>query len=185
MSDSRFQPIGIAQVQLDAPVLTRPADTTAYASGDLIANSTTAGSVAALQFQNATRAPGRLDGLIIGARVRKSTTTTANGVFRLHFFNANPVAAAPANGDNGAFTPAAAVLAAWVGFIDIDFTAQAVVSASNAIARGFPPAAAPNGIPFSLVNPDTPTLFGLLEARGTYAPGSAETFNVSIDVLQE
>jgi hypothetical protein len=185
MSDSRFLPIGLAQVQLDAAVLTRPADTTAYASGDLIANSTTAGAVAALQFQNATRAPGRLDGRIIGARIRKSTVTTANGVFRLHFFNSNPVATAPTNGDNGVFAPAAVVLAAWVGFIDIDFTAQAVVSASNATARGFPAAVAPNGIPFSLLNPDTPTLFGLLEARGAYAPGNAETFHVSVDLLQE
>lgn len=184
MSDSRFLPLGLAHVALDAAVLTRPADTTAYASGDLVANSTTAGAVTALQFQNATRAPGRLNGRVISARIRKSTVTTANGVFRLHFFAANPVAAAPTNGDNGVFAPAAAVLTNYEGFIDVDFTAAAVVSASNAVAVGHAPAGASNGIPFQLGSPDTPTLFALIEARGAYAPGNAETFNISIDVLQ-
>jgi hypothetical protein len=43
---------------LSSANFTRPADTTAYASGDLVANSTTAGSVVAMSFASATFGSG-------------------------------------------------------------------------------------------------------------------------------
>lgn len=179
MSDNRFMPVGMAQITVAATAMTRPADTTAYASGDLVANSTTAGSVAPLQFQNIVRAPGRMGGRVIGARIFKTTQGTANAAFRIHLFSALP---AVANGDNGVFAPTDAALANWIGSLDVTVD---VASAARAIGRGNPAAAQQNGVPFRLASPDTPTLFGLLEARGAYTPGNAEAFTVSLDVLQE
>src|SRR3569833_86506 len=79
---------------------TRPADTTAYASGDLVANSTTAGSVTPLTFTLGNTFPqGQLR--LTRARIYKSGTTATNANFRLHLYEASPV---PANGDNGAWS---------------------------------------------------------------------------------
>jgi hypothetical protein len=75
----------------------RPADTTAYADGDLIANSATAGSVAALTFTT-SRIVGQ--GTISRVRFYKSQNTATNAQFTLHLFLEEPDVT---NGDNGAF----------------------------------------------------------------------------------
>ena len=51
---------------------TRPADTTAYASGDLVANSTTAGSVIPMTF---VIRPENRGSMIRRARIKKSGTS--------------------------------------------------------------------------------------------------------------
>jgi len=90
---------------------TRPADTTAYASADLVANSTTAGSVTPMSF-----AVGRPNagGQIRRVRIVKSGTSAANATFRLHLYSASPTVA---NGDNGAFSTDKA--ANYNGFVDV------------------------------------------------------------------
>lgn len=180
MSDNRFLPLGMAQVLIAAAAMTRPADTTAYAVGDLVANNTAAGSVAPLVFANVGRGAFREGGRIIGARILKTTNVVANAQFRLHLFTgAVPVVA---NGDNGAFAPNDASLANWAGSIDITCD---VASAGRAIGRGNPAAAQPNGVPFHCPDPNALTLWGLLEARAAYTPGNAEAFTVSLDIFQE
>src|SRR6185437_974597 len=86
-----------ATVNLSAN-FTRPADTTAYATGDLVANSTTAGSVTPLSFTAPRYATG--SGQVRRARLKKSTNTTTNATFRLHLYATSPT---PTNGDNGAW----------------------------------------------------------------------------------
>lgn len=150
---------------------TRPADTTAYASTDLVANSTTAGSVAAMSFTVARVAGG--SGMIRRCRIRKSGTSVTNASFRLHLFNAAP--ATITNGDNGAFSVSG--VADYLGAFDVN------------VDRAFTDGAAGNGLPingseinFALTSGTA--IYGLLEARGAYTPASGEVFTVSLEVLQ-
>lgn len=143
---------------------TRPADTTAYASGDLVANSTTAGSVTAMNFI----IPG-LDknvGMIRFVRVRTNNATPTNGTFRAHFFNTSPLA--PTNGDNGAFVPAG--ISGYLGSVD------ATVIGGTAGSAGVVTAAIP------VVGTTDNTIYGLLEARGAYTPASGELIGVQVVV---
>ena len=150
-----------------APTFTRPGDTLAYASGDLVANSTTAGSVTALQFSAAQIASASFQ--VRRARIAKSGTSVTSASFRLHLYAASPT---PANGDNGAWSTNQA--ANYLGSVDVTvdkaFTDGAAGQATTEInARG-----ASGGV-----------IYGLLEARAAYTPASAETFTVSIEVMQD
>jgi hypothetical protein len=144
---------------------TRPADTTAYASGDLVANSTTAGSVAAMTF--ASNLAGG-SGKIVRARLRKSDASVTNAAFRLHLYSTATITAA--NGDNGAWSTNA--VASYLGFID--------VTADKAFTDGAFGQSAAVGLIYALA--DGGKLYGLLEARGAYTPASAEIFTVTLEV---
>jgi hypothetical protein len=156
-------PTCIARDIVSAPTFTRPADTTAYASGDLVANSTTAGSVVPLAFTASQVANSSHQ--VRRVRIVKSGTSVTNASFRLHLYNASPT---PANGDNGAWSTSQA--ANYLGAIDVTvdkaFTDGAAGQATTEInARG--------------------TVYGLLEARGAYTPASAETFTVRLELMQD
>ena len=149
---------------------TRPADTTAYAIGDLVANSTTAGSVAPLQFTVARIAAG--SGMIRRARLRKTGTGIVGTNFRLHLYRSTPT---PSNGDNGVWLTNQG--ANYMGAFDIT------------LDRVFTDGASGNGIPIlgSEINfklPSGQVVFGLLEARGAYTPVSAEVFTLELEILQ-
>jgi hypothetical protein len=154
-----------------AASFTRPADTTAYASGDLIANSTTAGSVTPLSWP--LPHPGAAV-QIKRARIRKTTTTVTNFKAYLHLYSAAP---AVANGDNGAYSSTKA--ANYIGSILIDGTTTPGAKFSDG-AAAFGAAAA--GSEFN-VQPGS-TIYGLLEAQAAYAPGNAEVFTVTLDLLE-
>ena len=161
-------PTCIARDVVSAATFTRPADTTAYASGDLVANSTTAGSVAAMAFTAGQASNTSFQ--VRRVRIIKSGTGVSNASFRLHLYSASPTAA---NGDNAAWSTDKA--ANYLGSVDVTvdkaFTDGAAGQATTEInARG---AAGGN------------TIYGLLEARGAYTPGSAETFTVRLEVMQD
>lgn len=175
-SDAVFAPTAFsATVVSSAAQFTRPADTTAYASGDLVANSVTAGSVVPLSFTNASRQSGT-GGLILGARLKKSTTTTANTDFRLHLYSATVTVA---NGDNAAWSSNGA--ANYMG--SIDFATANTRAFTDGAANAAATASGPFGKAFKLSSGST--VFGLLEARAAYAPGNAETFIVSLEIQQD
>lgn len=144
--------------------LTRPADTTPYAAGDLVANSTTAGSVTPLTFN-----AGASQGSVLFARIRKTNTGVSNAVFRLHLFTVSPTVT---NGDNGAFLASGPT--GYLGWIDI------------VVDKAFASGAYGDGVadfldvPFVLAG----TLYGLLESRLAYPPGNAEVFTVEIGVAR-
>lgn len=149
---------------------TRPADTTAYASGDLVANSTTAGSVTPMSFAIGRFAGG--SGMIRRARIRKSGTSVTNASFRIHLYNVSPT---PSNGDNGAWLTNQA--ANYMGAID--------VSVNTAFTDG----AAGNGVPnigseINFAISSGTTVFGLLAATAAYTPASGESFSVELEVIQ-
>jgi hypothetical protein len=162
-------------VEATAAQMTRPGDTTTYGTADLAANSTTAGSVVALSFANATRVSAGA-GQILGARIRKSTVTTANASFRLHLFKEAPTVST--TGDNGVFKDVVVnTNASWIGSVDVTID-QAFTSGSH--GAGLPTLGA--GLPFKLASGST--VYGLLQTLAAYAPGNAETFDVSLVVMQ-
>ncbi len=143
----------------------RPADTTAYASGDLVAQSTTAGSCSAMQFILPATKGGHFH--IRRVRLRKSDASVTNASFRVHFY----LGTAPAfsNGDNAAYTTDG--VANYLGYIDV---ATALPFASDAAGWGG-----------SLLNTEIVgdldaggSIYAAIEARGAYTPASGETFSL-------
>lgn len=151
----------------------RPADTTAYAAGDLVANNTAGGSVTPMAFAIAP-ANGvpvyALKALLITQTSGGAGVTITNGTFRLHLFGQSPTSA---NGDNGAFSE---TMANWCGTMDgtllyqgTDYSvAEMVPSFGSAIT------CKPAG--------GSSTIYGLLEARAAFTPTNAEVFQVSLTV---
>jgi hypothetical protein len=135
--------------RLPSASFTRPADTTAYASGDLMANSTTAGSVVAMTFSPVTKGSGR-SAQIRRVRVSKTGTSVTNASVRLHLYTTSSITAA--NGDNGAWSTDKA--ANYVGSVDVTIDkAMTDGAAGNATCE---------------FNINSLSLYGLLEARGAY-----------------
>lgn len=157
---------------LTSNVITRPADTTAYASGDLVANSTTAGSVTPFSFTNAVRFPGG-SVRIERCRIQKSGTSTTNASFRVHIYSATP--ASIANGDNGAWSTS---IAGYIGAFDVTLDRAFTNGAEGAglTLTNTPMTCKPSGSAIAL--------FALVEARGAYTPASAETFTVLLEAYR-
>ena len=150
---------------MPAVSFTRPADTTAYAAGDLVANSTTAGSVAPVALQGAVEAGGPR--LIRRLKLRKSGTGVSNASFRVHLYSTSPTAA---NGDNAAWSTSG--VAGYLGALDVT------------IDRAFTDGAAGFGVPVagSEITVDAAgAIFALVEARAAYTPVSAEVFTLELD----
>lgn len=151
---------------------TRPANTTAYASGQLVANSTTAGSVAAMQFSCSRIATGSF--MLRRVKLSKSGTGITNALFRLHLFRAAP--ATITNGDGGTFSVSGA--ADYIGAFDVS------------VDRTFTDGAAGVGVPvvgtdMSIKLASGSVIYGLVEARGSYTPASGEVFTFTLDDLQD
>jgi hypothetical protein len=157
---------------------TRPADTTAYATGDLIANSTVAGSVIPFQFLGAARI-GAGAGVISRCRLFKTTASLTNAQFRLYLFKTSPTVSV---GDNAAFNTAGALAcnngANYLG--KFDFTMD--VSFSDGATGSALPGNGADDIHFKLTSGTT--VYGLLEARAAYTPGSAEIFTATFEAEQ-
>ncbi len=146
--------------------LTRPADTTAYASGDLVANSTTAGSVVPMSITIGSYTGGFR---IRRVKLHKSGTSTTNAQFRVHLFNAAP--ATVTNGDNGAFSVSG--VADYIGSFDVTM-GQAFTDG----AAGF--AAPATGSDAAAVL-TTNVVRAHLEARAAYTPASGEVFTLTLE----
>lgn len=174
-------------------VFTRPADTTAYAAGataapgnagDLIANSTTAGSVKPLKFRIA-KGPGQV-AYIRGARMYRTGGTLATGqhniagAIRLHLFN-TATRVSVAGGDNAAFN--ASPVSNWMGYIDLVAIACAPgLRTSGAVSTqvywGSP---ARTGEMIVNLSAAQVSIQGLLETRIAFTPISGEIFTVQIE----
>lgn len=151
----------------------RPNDTTAYAVGDLVANSVTAGSVVPMSFTVTRVAAGAA--MIRRVRFKKSGTTITNAQFRLHLYKVSPT---PSNGDNGAWLTTEST---YLGSVDFDLT--------GGNARVFTDAAKVIGVPavgseiiFALTSGQV--IYGLIEARAAYTPAANETFTVVLELAQ-
>jgi hypothetical protein len=174
-------------------VFTRPADTTAYAAGataapgnagDLIANSTTAGSVKPLKFRIA-KGPGQV-AYIRGARMYRTGGTLATGqhnitgAIRLHLFN-TATRVSVAGGDNAAFN--ASPVSNWMGYIDLVAIACAPgLRTSGAVStQVYWGAPARTGEMIVDLSAAQVSIQGLLETRIAFTPISGEIFTVQIE----
>lgn len=144
---------------------TRPADTTAYAATDLVANSTTAGSVVPLKFNL-----GAGGGLLHGVVFSKSDTTATNSDFTLHLYGASPTCA---NGDNGLLSTD---VASKIGEIDLQAVMEAFTDdAAKTLRVGETGFVEPIALPYNVV-------YVLVEANAAYTPASAEVFTLKLHV---
>jgi len=167
----RPEVLAVGTIANPSATFTRPADTTAYASGDLVANSTTAGSVAAMALTVARNAGGSF--MLRRLKLRKSGTSTTSASFRVHLFRAAP--ATVTNGDNGAFSVSG--VADYLGAVDVT------------IDRAFTDGASGHGV--AVVGSDLcvklasgSVVYALIEARAAYTPASGESFVVELDLIQ-
>lgn len=149
--------------------ITRPSNTTQYASGDLVANSETAGSVASITLAGATINPGGR-GKVERLRLSFNDATLTNAQFRVHLFTTAPTTYA--NGDNSAFSANGA--AGYLGSVDIT-----VGQAFTDGACGF----ADCDISF-VAKAGGSDLYAALEARAAYTPTSAEVFTLSAEIAR-
>lgn len=156
----------------------RPSDTTTYAAGDLVANSTTAGSVAAAELVGAVRGTGEAI-RIERVRLRKSGPSMTNASFRAHLFRIAPVVSV---GDNGAFNSSGALALAniegHVGYVDVTMDLAAAIG-----ARGVGAPATGSGITCEAAGASghETSLWVLIEARATYIPANGETFYITVE----
>jgi hypothetical protein len=143
---------------------TRPADTTAYASGDLVANSTTAGSVVPLKFilSSPTFKLWR-----VGIKFNSATPTNAK--FNLNLYSSSPTCT---NGDNGAWLTTES---GYQGFVSVD--ASTNTFSDNTTGWGYGTSNQPLPIQAPL---NTQVLYGLLSATAAYTPTSGEIFTVTL-----
>jgi hypothetical protein len=149
----------------------RPANTTAYASGQLVANATSAGAVVPLSFSvGGNSMPGMMR--LCRVRLAKSGTSSTNAAFRVHLYGARPT---PANGDGGAWSTDQS--ASYMGSID--------VASMKAFTDGCcDVGAAPAGGEFLLRLASGATFYALIEARGAYVPAAGETFAVAFESVE-
>ena len=148
---------------------TRPNDTTQYAAGDLVANDTTAGNVTALTWQ-IPQGSKNVHKIVSVVMTKSDGSDVTGATFRVHFFNVTPLA--PANGDNGAFSPVVTACQAntYLGHSGT-LTHQ---FGGDSLAQSAP------SIPLTGLTNDT--VYGLIEATGTYTPAAQETFSVQFVV---
>lgn len=166
---------GINIVQAASATITRPGDTTAYTSGDLVANSTTAGSVNALQFITLARVSGG-GGEITGVTIQKSTNVVTSVALRVHLFTTIPTFVT--NGDNTAISTVVVALAkGYLGYVDV----STFVAFSDVAWGSGAPDNSRGSIAFAAT---AQIIYGIVEARGAFTPGNAEVFTVSLAARQ-
>jgi hypothetical protein len=157
------------------PVMIRPSDTTQYAALDLVANSTTTGSVINRIFTFDVF-PGQLE--LKRCTMMKTDTDIVTAGFNLHLFDVAPTYSV--SGDNGAMSANTTVtLGSYLGTMLI---ASMVATKSHAIGQGIPLVG--EGIrwrPTHTVGQQTVDLYGVLSTVSTYTPSSAGTTQITIE----
>jgi len=150
--------------------LTRPADTTQYAVGDVVADSTTVPGL--MIFENASRIAG-CGGRVTGAKCSKNTATVTNAQFRLYLYNAPITAIA----DNAQHALLWANRAKRIGYIDFLLATSGTGSdCAEDIQQGL-------NLEF-IPQADTKTIYGILVALAAYTPGSADQLAVELRIEQ-
>ena len=143
----------------------RPNNITAYASGQLVANSTTAGSVVPLTF--VVRPNDNIGSVVRRVRMRKSTAGVSGSSFRVHLYNTLPTVT---NGDGGVWL---STTSGYIGSFDVTIDKAFSDGAGGAGVVN-------NGVDMTL---SQGTVYGLVEARGAYTPVALETITVELETV--
>jgi hypothetical protein len=156
----------VSQVTVDLSI-TRPADTTAYAANDALANSTSAPTTGGFTFTSAGRISGGA-GIILDAEVTSSkAASTLQG--EVWLFDQ----AVTAINDNAAFSPSAANALFRVGVIP--FSLNGETNFGRAEITGL-------GIGFTCVG--SANLRALVKVTAAYTPASGEVLTVRLKIAQ-
>lgn len=149
---------------------TRPADTTAYAVSDVVANSTTQASVviSSITLARGNSIPFRLKNV----RIMKSTNVTTNASFNLYVFNATVTGIA----DNAQWTMLNADKAKYAARIGLTMFTEGTGS-TGCMAEV-------NNLDIPIISTDS-KLYLVLVAAAAYTPGNAEVFDIYVDVEQQ
>jgi hypothetical protein len=162
----------MSKVNTVSAEFTRPNDTTAYASGDLVANNTNDSAVVPLTFTPAAELLNR--GFAVRrVKLHKSGTGVTSAAFRVHLFSAEPTFTTA--GDNGALSTVLQGSADWLGAFDI---AAMFAFQDGAIGEGD---AVDGGSVYVTPRSDL-DLFAVVEARGAYGPAAGEVFTVTLEI---
>lgn len=154
---------------------TRPGDTTAYASGDVVCNSTSAPVV--LTFTGMARYNGGT-GRIVGARLISDSAAGTKGDFELHLFDLSTVTI---QNDNAAWAPTDAHMLNEVG--PIAFGAVPFVGSGNEIYRL---SAGSGGLALEFkCGASDANLYGILVVRSAYTPANAGVLQIELEVEQD
>lgn len=148
--------------------VTRPADTTAYAAGDAISNSTTAPTTGGFTFTGAARKSGG-SGLITDLCVMTSNDPATRLSGEIYIFNQSVTNI----NDNAAFGVSDTEIKTCVAVIPFSF-----FDAGN---NGF---AQMSGLNILFTCSGSADLRFLIRARNAYTPASAEVFTFLIKILQ-
>ncbi|WP_174274124.1 hypothetical protein [Sphingomonas bacterium] len=148
---------------------TTPVGTTAYASGNLIANAAAAASVTPLGW-TACRAAGGT-GMVRRLRLKTGDTGFAGATVRVHLHQLAP---SFANGDHGAWLTSESN---YLGALDVTFDR----SFSDAV-KGIGTPNAGSEINFDCAS-GSQSVYGEIEARGPITPQGAKAITAVIEVL--
>lgn len=146
---------------------TRPSDTTAYASGDVVANSTTAASVTPLAFE----VP--LTGVALErVRITLSDATATNAKFKLHLYASSPTLST-SHGDNAAWLTTSSD---YLGITaEVDCSTQTFADKVTGVAY-----VNTADMPQTVVPISGTKIYGVLTATAAYTPTSAEVITVTL-----
>lgn len=175
--NSAGQELGMSIPAISTATFARPADTTAYTTLDLIANSTTAASVVPLSFTLLGLGNDRPVS-IRRARIVLDGTVVTNSTFRLWLFKTLPTVATA--GDNSAL---ASDVSGAAGFIGTMTNGTACLGMVDGICGVMTPEFGSEINAFPVAG--TSTLYGLLQAVGAYTPTSAENITITLELFQE
>jgi hypothetical protein len=161
--------VGSASFSVTCSTLTLPGTGGTYASGDLVANSATAGSVVAITCANVARYSGG-PVTITRASILKSATGVTNPNFYVHAYTAVPTVT---NGNDGAFLSTAS-----------GHFCRLAVTADLAFSNGAEGVGVPiSGSTCTRVLSATRDVTLLIEARAAYAWTAGETLIVTLEGL--
>ena len=173
----------------------RPADNTAYAAGDMIANSTTAASVVPITFTGAAGeagGSGRLTGCrAVVAPASGNLVITALAFDLLIFRPATsiPFAAAGYPADNAALTVSAAAMRELVAVFSFSASAWRSPAGSTSVAgvAGYQAVALNSARPYAPFDlhglPTSADLLGIVQAQAAWTPtGVVNQFDFTLDI---
>jgi len=152
--------------------VTRPADTTAYTSGDVVCNSTTAPTI--ITFNRASHQSAG-SGVLKHAKVISSAYVATAPVLELWLFDT----AVTMDNDNAAFTPTDAELATLVTVVSFPAASYKIGDATAGVG-GNHVCEATLDVPFTTVGANVNALYGVLVARNAYVPISGEIFTLQL-----
>ena len=146
--------------------IVRPDDVTPYSIGDLIANSTVAGSVEPLIFDLEVQFSSQC--FIRRARFMSSIESLTNAEYKLHLFTKRPTVV---NGDNGALST---TKAGYIGSMDVVLDQ---VFSDGSFGVALPTV----GSELNFISEGT-KLYGLLEASAAQVPEAESTIGITLEI---